>query len=317
MRIVSLLPSTTEILFDLGAGDDVVGVTFECDHPAEARQPHDRVDQRDARGTGARGDRRVRRRRRCAAARTSTTSTRARCPASTPTWWSPRTSARSARSTSPWSTTRWPTSAAPPRCSPSTRTPSRRCSPPSSTLGKATGHRGAAPPRWSPRCATRLDDVVGAGGRPRPRRGRCSWSGPTRRSRRVTGCRRWSTSAGGESVLGTPGEKSFRATWDDVRGGRPGGRGVRARAATACEQSADAGRGRWSRAGVLPADVRGLGGRRQRVVRPARPPAGRRRRGAGRDPAPRRRGGVPDRRAGALTRLSRAGDQVGRAGPGG
>ncbi len=37
MRIVSLLPSTTEILFDLGAGEDVVGVTFECDHPAEAR----------------------------------------------------------------------------------------------------------------------------------------------------------------------------------------------------------------------------------------------------------------------------------------
>ncbi len=37
MRIVSLLPSTTEILFDLGVGDDVVGVTFECDHPAEAR----------------------------------------------------------------------------------------------------------------------------------------------------------------------------------------------------------------------------------------------------------------------------------------
>ncbi|QWC84240.1 cobalamin-binding protein [Nocardioidaceae bacterium] len=37
MRIVSLLPSTTEILFALGAGEDVVGVTFECDHPAEAR----------------------------------------------------------------------------------------------------------------------------------------------------------------------------------------------------------------------------------------------------------------------------------------
>lgn len=37
VRIVSLLPSTTEILFDLGAGDDVVGVTFECDSPAEAR----------------------------------------------------------------------------------------------------------------------------------------------------------------------------------------------------------------------------------------------------------------------------------------
>ena len=37
MRIVSLLPSTTEILFDLGAGEHVVGVTFECDHPVEAR----------------------------------------------------------------------------------------------------------------------------------------------------------------------------------------------------------------------------------------------------------------------------------------
>ncbi len=38
MRIVSLLPSATEILFAVGAGDDVVGVTFECDHPAEARE---------------------------------------------------------------------------------------------------------------------------------------------------------------------------------------------------------------------------------------------------------------------------------------
>jgi iron complex transport system substrate-binding protein len=37
VRIVSLLPSATEILFALGAGDDVVGVTFECDQPAEAR----------------------------------------------------------------------------------------------------------------------------------------------------------------------------------------------------------------------------------------------------------------------------------------
>ena len=38
MRIVSLLPSTTETLFAIGAGDEVVGVTFECDHPLEARQ---------------------------------------------------------------------------------------------------------------------------------------------------------------------------------------------------------------------------------------------------------------------------------------
>jgi iron complex transport system substrate-binding protein len=38
VRIVSLLPSTTEILFAIGAGDDVVGVTFECDYPPEARE---------------------------------------------------------------------------------------------------------------------------------------------------------------------------------------------------------------------------------------------------------------------------------------
>jgi iron complex transport system substrate-binding protein len=37
MRIVSLLPSATEILFDLGLGDQVVGVTFECDFPPAAR----------------------------------------------------------------------------------------------------------------------------------------------------------------------------------------------------------------------------------------------------------------------------------------
>jgi iron complex transport system substrate-binding protein len=37
VRIVSLLPSATEILFELGLGPDVAGVTFECDFPPEAR----------------------------------------------------------------------------------------------------------------------------------------------------------------------------------------------------------------------------------------------------------------------------------------
>jgi iron complex transport system substrate-binding protein len=36
MRIVSLLPSATEILFGIGAGPEVVGVTHECDYPPEA-----------------------------------------------------------------------------------------------------------------------------------------------------------------------------------------------------------------------------------------------------------------------------------------
>lgn len=38
MRIVSLVPHATELLFALGLGDDVVGVTHECDHPARARE---------------------------------------------------------------------------------------------------------------------------------------------------------------------------------------------------------------------------------------------------------------------------------------
>jgi iron complex transport system substrate-binding protein len=37
LKIVSLLPSATEVVFALGLGDDLSGVTFECDHPAEAR----------------------------------------------------------------------------------------------------------------------------------------------------------------------------------------------------------------------------------------------------------------------------------------
>lgn len=36
LRIVSLLPSATEILFGIGAGEEVVGVTHECDYPPEA-----------------------------------------------------------------------------------------------------------------------------------------------------------------------------------------------------------------------------------------------------------------------------------------
>ena len=37
-RIISLSPATTEILFALGAGEQVVGVTSFCDHPAAAKE---------------------------------------------------------------------------------------------------------------------------------------------------------------------------------------------------------------------------------------------------------------------------------------
>jgi iron complex transport system substrate-binding protein len=37
VKIVSLLPSATEIVFALGLGDSLEGVTFECDYPPAAR----------------------------------------------------------------------------------------------------------------------------------------------------------------------------------------------------------------------------------------------------------------------------------------
>jgi len=39
-RVVSLLPSATEIVYALGAQERLVGVTFECDHPVGARTDH-------------------------------------------------------------------------------------------------------------------------------------------------------------------------------------------------------------------------------------------------------------------------------------
>jgi iron complex transport system substrate-binding protein len=62
MRIVSLLPSATEILFDIGAGADVVGVTHECDFPSQAAAlPHLTSSALPHAGSSAEIDRHVRR----------------------------------------------------------------------------------------------------------------------------------------------------------------------------------------------------------------------------------------------------------------
>src|SRR5579859_1146543 len=51
MRLVSMLPSATEIVYALGLGDDLVGVTFECDEPPRARaEKRIIVGGRDTRG---------------------------------------------------------------------------------------------------------------------------------------------------------------------------------------------------------------------------------------------------------------------------
>jgi iron complex transport system substrate-binding protein len=51
VRLVSLLPSATEIVYALGLGEELVGVTFECDEPAAARSEKTVVvGGRDTRG---------------------------------------------------------------------------------------------------------------------------------------------------------------------------------------------------------------------------------------------------------------------------
>ena len=54
MRIVSLLPSATEIVYALDLGDQLVAVTFECDEPPQARTEKTVVvGGRDTRGLSA------------------------------------------------------------------------------------------------------------------------------------------------------------------------------------------------------------------------------------------------------------------------
>jgi iron complex transport system substrate-binding protein len=63
VRIVSLVPHATELLFALGLGEQVVGVTHECDHPTEATGlPHVTRDVLPAGLTSAEIDREVRER---------------------------------------------------------------------------------------------------------------------------------------------------------------------------------------------------------------------------------------------------------------
>jgi iron complex transport system substrate-binding protein len=61
MRIVSLLPSATEILFSLGLDADVVGVSYDCDFPPQVSERRVVVDSRIPQGlTSLEIDRQVR-----------------------------------------------------------------------------------------------------------------------------------------------------------------------------------------------------------------------------------------------------------------
>ena len=58
MRIASLVPSATEMLFALGLGDDVAAVTHECDYPPGRARASAPDPQRDPGRPAARRDRR-------------------------------------------------------------------------------------------------------------------------------------------------------------------------------------------------------------------------------------------------------------------
>ena len=87
MKIVSLLPSATEIVYALGLGDSLVGVSEECDYPADAVDEAGRLAHRASAG---RAPLRARDRRRGArpdgrASSRSTSSTPSSSRASSPT----------------------------------------------------------------------------------------------------------------------------------------------------------------------------------------------------------------------------------------
>ena len=282
MRIVSLLPSTTEILFAIGAGDDVVGVTFECDYPPEARSvaivsTSALPEGLDSAGIDATWSAAMRAgedlyhldegalagldadlvvtQDLCAVCAVDVSRGRRRAGPS-------RLHRRGADD--------------------------RPAHPRRGARLDRDARRGHRPPRprpsnWSTRCGRGSTAVARAGRRQGPpERHRGCWcsSGPTRPSRRATGCRRWSRRPAAYPRIGAAGR--------EVGPGHLGaGAGRSARTSSCARPAVTTSTGSTALArrpgGLRGAAGRhaGVGGGRQRVVRPPGPTAGRRDGGAG------------------------------------
>ncbi len=218
MRIVSLVPHATELLFALGLGDDVVGVTHECDHPPAALE-RARVtrDVLPAGLSSAEIDAAVRERtlegeaiyeldrRALEALRPDLIVTQALCPVCAVSYDEVAAIAR-AMVPSP------PVIALDPRTLGETLGDVR-------TLARATG-RGDAGVELVQRSAARIDRVkLAVRGRPRPRVAALEWLDPVY----VAG--HWTPQlielAGGEDVLGMAGEPSQVLTWEALAAARP------------------------------------------------------------------------------------------------
>jgi iron complex transport system substrate-binding protein len=214
MRIVSLVPHATELLFALGLGDEVVAVTHECDYPPGARELP-RVT-RDALPAGLRTreiDRAVRERtlageaiyeldrEALAAAEPDLIVTQALCPVCAVSY---EDVARIARELP----TRPRVIALDPQTLRETHADVK-------TVAEATG-RGAQGAHLVAQAGARMDAVRAAvDALPRPRVVALEWLDPPY----VAG--HWTPQmielAGGQDVAGRPGEPSYGAGWEELQ----------------------------------------------------------------------------------------------------
>ena len=221
-------------------GDDVVGVTFECDHPAEARSRTIVSTSRDARGAGAGRDRRVRRRARCArgedlyhldegalagldADLVVTQDLCAVCAVDV--------------SVVDDALAHLGCTAEVLTIDPHTLDEVLRLDP---HARRGHRHGPAAATSWWRRCAPAWTPSTPGRG-PAPAAGAGAGVDRPAVRARATGCRRWSRRPAASRCWARPGEKSVRVTWEAVRAAAPGRRGRRA----PCGYDLAGGHARW------------------------------------------------------------------------
>jgi iron complex transport system substrate-binding protein len=214
VRIVSLVPHATELLFALGLGEQLVAVTHECDHPPQARERARATRDALPAGLSAREiDRAVRERtlageaiyeldrEALAAAEPDLIVTQALCPVCAVSY---EDVARLARELP----TRPRVIALDPQTLPETHADVK-------TVAEATG-RGARGAQLVAQAGARIDAVRAAvRALPRPRVLALEWLDPPY----VAG--HWTPQmielAGGQDVAGRPGEPSYGASWEELQ----------------------------------------------------------------------------------------------------
>lgn len=218
MRIASLVPHATELLFALGLADEVIAVTHECDHPPAALEvPHVTRDALPAGLGAAEIDAAVRERTTrgesiyeldgdaLRALEPDLIVTQALCPVCAVSYEQVAELAREIRSCPR-------VISLDPHTLGETLGDVR-------TLAQATGRRAEGVDLVA-RTAARIDRVrLAVRGRPRPRVAALEWLDP------VFVAGHWTPQlvelAGGEDVLGMPGEASREASWEEVAATEP------------------------------------------------------------------------------------------------